>query len=107
MMMVGRVSWNQDAKADGVGSSWRPLKPPAKKLNGDDWSCNGDLVSPLMRSIVIVSDCQSTCSLHVHSVTTPHNYGRVFSSTAPGYVMAVGSVGDTLAAYGQLSVTIA
>lgn len=30
--------------ADKVGSSWRPIKPPTKRLNGDDWSCNGDLV---------------------------------------------------------------
>lgn len=35
------------AKADELGSSWRPLKPPAKKLNGDDWNCNGDLVSSI------------------------------------------------------------
>ncbi|KAL1739742.1 hypothetical protein HDZ31DRAFT_68627 [Schizophyllum fasciatum] len=32
------------------------------------------------------------CALHIHSVTTLHNFGRVFSSPAPGYVMAVGSV---------------
>jgi hypothetical protein len=74
------------------------MKPPAKRLNGDDWSCNGDLVG---LSATGLADSQSKCSLHVHSVTTPHNYGRVFSSTAPGYVMAVGSVGDTLAPYGK------
>uniref|UniRef100_D8Q2A4 Vacuolar protein sorting/targeting protein 10 n=1 Tax=Schizophyllum commune (strain H4-8 / FGSC 9210) TaxID=578458 RepID=D8Q2A4_SCHCM len=39
------------------------------------------------------------CALHLHSVTTPHNFGRVFSSPAPGYVMAVGSVGPALAPY--------
>ena len=32
-------------------------------------------------------------------MTTPHNFGRVFSSPAPGYVMAVGSVGPALAPY--------
>jgi hypothetical protein len=74
------------------------MKPPAKRLNGDDWSCNGDLVG---RSVTSLADNQSKCSLHVHAVTTPHNYGRVFSSTAPGYVMAVGSVGETLAPYGK------
>ncbi|WWD19083.1 hypothetical protein CI109_103541 [Kwoniella shandongensis] len=67
------------------GSSWRRLKAPEKDLNGDDWACDRkDL---------------ETCSLHVHSVTVPHNIGRVFSSTAPGYVMAVGSVGESLLPY--------
>ncbi|KAL1737975.1 Sialidase [Schizophyllum fasciatum] len=49
------------------------------------------------------SDCNprdvENCALHLHSVTTPHNFGRVFSSPAPGYVMAVGSVGPSLAPY--------
>lgn len=67
------------------GSSWKPLKAPAKKQNGDDWTCD-------------VSESDK-CSLHVHSVTVPHNYGTVFSSTAPGYVMGVGSVGDHLLDY--------
>lgn len=44
---------------------------------------------------------QETCSLHLHSVTTPHNYGRVFSSTAPGLVMGVGTVGDRLLPYDE------
>ncbi|WVW85580.1 hypothetical protein I302_107618 [Kwoniella bestiolae CBS 10118] len=67
------------------GSSWRLLKAPPTHLNGDDWSCNRENTE--------------SCSLHVHSVTTPHNIGRVFSSTAPGYVMAVGSVGNSLLPY--------
>ena len=69
------------------GSNWRPLKAPEKNLNGDDWSC--DRNDP------------AACSLHVWSVSTPHNYGRVFSSTAPGFVMAVGSVGGKLLAYDE------
>lgn len=32
-------------------------------------------------------------------MTDLHNYGKVFSSTAPGFVMAVGSVGDYLQPY--------
>lgn len=62
-----------------AGRKWEDLQPPSKKANGDDWPC--DLRDP------------EKCSLHLHSVSTPHNYGKVFSSTAPGYVMGVGSVG--------------
>lgn len=39
------------------------------------------------------------CALHLHSVTQPHNLGRVFSSTAPGFVMGIGNVGDHLLPY--------
>ncbi|OAX34393.1 Oligoxyloglucan reducing end-specific cellobiohydrolase, partial [Rhizopogon vinicolor AM-OR11-026] len=59
------------------GSSWRPLSAPSG-------SCSSD-----------------TCSLHLHSVTDAHNYGRIFSSPAPGFVMGVGSVGNTLAPYDE------
>ncbi|KAG8692567.1 vacuolar protein sorting/targeting protein PEP1, partial [Ceratobasidium sp. 394] len=52
------------------GSSWDPLNPPSD------------------------SDCRSasreTCALHLYSVSTPHNYGRVFSSAAPGLALGVG-----------------
>jgi hypothetical protein len=41
----------------------------------------------------------NACSLHLYSVTQPHNYGRVFSSTAPGFVMGVGNVGPHLLPY--------
>lgn len=36
------------------------------------------------------------CSLHPHSVTVPHNFGRVFSLPAPGLIVGVGSVGGRL-----------
>ncbi|KAL0567823.1 vacuolar protein sorting/targeting protein PEP1 [Marasmius crinis-equi] len=39
--------------------------------------------------------------LHLHSVTTPHNFGRIFSSPAPGLVMGVGSVSPYLKPYEQ------
>ena len=32
-------------------------------------------------------------------MTLPHNFGRVFSSPAPGFVMGVGSVGEYLEPY--------
>lgn len=62
-----------------LGRSWDPLNPPSD------------------------SDCRSPsrdiCALHLYSVSTPHNYGRVFSSAAPGLVMGVGSVGTHLRPY--------
>ncbi|KAJ7113669.1 vacuolar protein sorting/targeting protein 10 [Mycena crocata] len=67
------------------GSSWAPLRAPAKDSGGQRVSCNPDDVD--------------TCSLHLHSVTTPHNFGRIFSSPAPGFVMAVGSIGNSLLPY--------
>jgi len=32
-------------------------------------------------------------------VTSPHNFGAVFSSPAPGFVMGVGSIGESLQPY--------
>lgn len=37
--------------------------------------------------------------LHLHSVTEPHNAGKIFSSPAPGIVMGVGNTGKRLQAY--------
>ncbi|KAL7422736.1 vacuolar protein sorting/targeting protein PEP1 [Cryptotrichosporon argae] len=86
------VGWGEPKKIRTVityddGSAWRPLRPPAKRMNGNDWACD--------------VDDTASCALHLHSVTDPHNFGKVFSSTAPGYVMGVGSVGDRLLAYDE------
>ncbi|KAJ7230698.1 vacuolar protein sorting/targeting protein 10 [Mycena pura] len=62
------------------GSSWQPLRAPSK-----DSACNTDDIED--------------CSLHLYSVTTPHNFGRIFSSPAPGLVMGVGSIGNSLLPY--------
>lgn len=66
------------------GGRWALLRPP-----DEDWEGKR------------IEDCDtpSSCSLHVHSVTQPHNFGRVYSSKAPGLLMAVGSIGSELAAY--------
>lgn len=40
-------------------------------------------------------------TLHVHSVTDAHNAGRVFSSPAPGILMAIGNAGKYLRDYSQ------
>ena len=60
------------------------MKPPATDSEGQKIWCNPD---------------DNDCSLHLHSVTVPHNFGRVFSSPAPGFVMGVGSIGDFLQPY--------
>lgn len=40
-------------------------------------------------------------TLHLHSVNSNSNSGRVFSSPAPGLVMGVGNTGDHLGAYSE------
>ncbi|GAB1518497.1 vacuolar protein sorting/targeting protein PEP1 [Rhizoctonia solani] len=61
------------------GRTWDPLDPP------DDSDCR--------------SGSRETCALHLYSVSTPHNIGKVFSSPAPGLVLGVGSVGTHLRPY--------
>ena len=67
------------------GSSWTTLRPPREDMFGEKVPCD-------------ISD-SSLCALHFHSVTAPHNFGRVFSSPAPGFVLGVGSVGESLWEY--------
>ncbi|THH18907.1 hypothetical protein EUX98_g8876 [Antrodiella citrinella] len=66
------------------GRTWSRLRPPAEDSEGRRIACN---------------PADESCSLHLHSVTLPHNFGRVFSSPAPGLVMGVGSIGDHLLPY--------
>ncbi|KAF5379599.1 hypothetical protein D9757_009216 [Collybiopsis confluens] len=65
------------------GSSWSPLKAPSTDVDGSRIHCEND----------------DDCALHLWSVTAPHNFGRIFSSPAPGFVMGVGSIGKTLLPY--------
>jgi hypothetical protein len=67
------------------GHTWKYINPPEKDANGERFSCSDSSLE--------------SCSLHLHSVTTPHNYGVIFSSSAPGLVMGVGSVGEYLESY--------
>ncbi|PWN42574.1 Oligoxyloglucan reducing end-specific cellobiohydrolase [Ceraceosorus guamensis] len=66
-----RITWDD-------GSRWAPLSAPDDKCKGQN---------------------PDTCSLHLYSASRLHNIGRVFSSTVPGFVMGVGSVGDRLLPY--------
>ncbi|KAJ3362915.1 vacuolar protein sorting/targeting protein PEP1, partial [Kappamyces sp. JEL0680] len=66
------------------GRTWSLLQPPLDKTT----PCTPK--TPL----------DASCSLHLHSVTTTKNVGKVFSVTsAPGTIIGVGSVGDHLAPY--------
>ncbi|KIJ65382.1 hypothetical protein HYDPIDRAFT_88076 [Hydnomerulius pinastri MD-312] len=67
------------------GSNWSTIRAPSTDVDGKRVSCDPTDVNE--------------CSLHLHSVTDPHNYGRIFSSPAPGLVMGVGSIGKQLAPY--------
>ena len=67
------------------GRSWRSVKAPSQDAEGKRIHCN-----PADTNV---------CSLHLHSVTIPHNFGRIFSSPAPGVVMGVGSIGESLKSY--------
>ncbi|KAG2012263.1 signal sequence binding protein [Coprinopsis cinerea AmutBmut pab1-1] len=67
------------------GRRWQPLRAPPRDDEGNRINCDP-------------SDSEK-CALHLHSVTTPHNYGRIFSSPAPGLVMGVGTVGPHLGSY--------
>lgn len=67
------------------GATWKWLLPPEKDVDGKDFECD-------------IKD-KDKCSLHLYGVTSTHNYGRVFSSPAPGIVMGVGNVGEHLLPY--------
>ncbi|KAH6886024.1 vacuolar protein sorting/targeting protein 10 [Coprinopsis sp. MPI-PUGE-AT-0042] len=67
------------------GRSWQHLRAPLRNDEGNRAKCDP-------------SD-EDRCALHFHSVTTPHSYGRVFSSPAPGVVIGVGKVGESLGNY--------
>ncbi|POW07093.1 hypothetical protein PSHT_10089 [Puccinia striiformis] len=69
------------------GGHWSLLKAPSVDAHGNKFHCD-------------VSDIQS-CALHLHSVTQPHNFGRVFSTPSPGILMGVGNVGEHLLSYGE------
>ncbi|RPD60705.1 Oligoxyloglucan reducing end-specific cellobiohydrolase [Lentinus tigrinus ALCF2SS1-6] len=66
------------------GRTWSRLRPPAEDSERQKIHCN---------------PADESCSLHLHSVTLPHNFGRVFSSPAPGFIMGVGSIGSYLQPY--------
>ncbi|KAI0738712.1 Oligoxyloglucan reducing end-specific cellobiohydrolase [Daedaleopsis nitida] len=66
------------------GRTWSRLRPPAEDIDRNRIECKPE---------------DESCSLHLHSVTLPHNFGRVFSSPAPGLIMGVGSIGDYLKPY--------
>ncbi|KAJ3158678.1 vacuolar protein sorting/targeting protein PEP1 [Geranomyces michiganensis] len=70
------------------GGAWAVLTPPEKNNEGNSWPCTPSGAH------------DPKCALHLHSVTEPHNIGRVFSTGgAPGILLGVGSVGAYLRKY--------
>lgn len=70
------------------GRNWTPIQPPKVDVEGKEFKCSAS--TPAVES----------CSLHLHSITTTKNVGKVFSVTsAPGTIVGVGSVGDYLLPY--------
>ncbi|KAG0173404.1 vacuolar protein sorting/targeting protein PEP1 [Apophysomyces sp. BC1034] len=66
------------------GATWNGIKN-VKNSEGRDMPCS-----------------DHECTLHMHSVTTPHNNGQVFSSnTAVGVMMGVGNFGRNLLEYDE------
>ena len=83
--MVRSIACSAHLSDLSIGRTWQPVKPPTHDTNGHATKCNAhDLTK---------------CSLHFHSVTSPHNFDRIFSSPAPGFVMGVGSTGESLSQY--------
>ncbi|KAG1874291.1 hypothetical protein F4604DRAFT_1763753 [Suillus subluteus] len=102
--MVGYVDYETIYGVEGVGianvvanAQDVERKMVAKQLRSVITFNDGSSWDPL---VAPTGTCSSEpCSLHLHSVTDMHNYGPVFSSPAPGFVMGVGSVGKALAPY--------
>ncbi|RCI03384.1 vacuolar protein sorting/targeting protein PEP1, partial [Rhizopus stolonifer] len=66
------------------GASWKELTN-VKDMNGNAMRCN-----------------ERDCSLHLHSVTSNHNYGQVSSAeSAIGVMMGVGNYGSSLLEYDE------
>ncbi|KAI8911217.1 hypothetical protein DFJ77DRAFT_469221 [Powellomyces hirtus] len=73
------------------GGEWSLLRGPAQDAEGKAWSCAPSAAD---------KPVDPKCALHLHSVTEPHNIGRVFSTGgAPGILLGVGSVGPYLRRY--------
>ena len=70
------------------GRTWSLISPPAKDSKGNTFGCSPS------------GEQDDNCALHLHSVTTSRNVGRVFSvSSAPGIIIGVGNVGPNLLSY--------
>lgn len=67
------------------GRSWGPIPAPSTDAAGNAITC----------------DKSTDCSLHLYSVTSPHNVGRIFSTPAPGILMGVGSASKWLKPYDE------
>jgi hypothetical protein len=88
---LGRPKQLQSRMTYDDRRSWKPIAAPSKDMDGQSFGCTPK------------DHDDEECSLHLHSVMDAHNFGRVFSSPAPGFVMGVGNVGKFLLPYDQCS----
>ncbi|GAA6013403.1 hypothetical protein JCM11491_006065 [Sporobolomyces phaffii] len=99
---VAVVNTVENVEAVEAGQGDKELKTRITFDDGGRWSLiKAPKVDHEGRKVKCDPEDVESCSLHLHSVTQPHNYGRVFSSTAPGLLMGVGSIGRHLLPYDE------
>ncbi|KAF9263821.1 Oligoxyloglucan reducing end-specific cellobiohydrolase [Marasmius fiardii PR-910] len=98
---MGYVDYERVYGVEGVGIA---------NVVGNADAVEGRRADKQLKSVITFDDGRSWTPLehsdgrgplHLHSVTTPHNFGRIFSSPAAGIVMGVGSASDFLKPYEQ------
>jgi len=67
------------------GASWSPITAPSTNAKGRAVLCD-------------ISD-SGKCSLHLYLIAASPVLGRIFSNTAPGFILGVGSIGPALRPY--------
>lgn len=82
--------------AEGGGFERQKIRSMITWDDGSRWAF---IRAPKVDGVACDVNDPKVCSLNLFSVTRYRNLGRVFSSTAPGFVMAVGSIGDHLLPY--------
>ncbi|GAA5949701.1 hypothetical protein JCM10213_001361 [Rhodosporidiobolus nylandii] len=99
---VAIINTVENTEAVDGGREEKRLKTRITFDDGGHWSLiKAPSVDDEGRKVKCDVDDLETCSLHLHSVTQPHNLGRTFSTPAPGLVMGVGSIGAHLKAYDE------
>ncbi len=91
---------NTVTNIEEIEHSTRP-KQIKSMITFDDGRSWGTITPPSDASNNPIQCHAKECFLHLYSVSTPHNLGRVFSTPAPGFVLGVGSVGPHLAPYDE------
>ncbi|CAO3618171.1 unnamed protein product [Cunninghamella echinulata] len=100
-VMIANIVTNPDDLHSG-SSNKKQIQTRMSFDDGSTWSPIKNVVDTQGQGMKCSSSSQEKCSLQLHSVTSPHNIGQVFSSfTAIGVVMGVGNYGDNLLDYDE------